>query len=186
MEITNEAILIKNDHWNYVNGIKLRPTPIVNITTNQNEIYDWVQMNLKTKADIILAMTPSELCHAKHYRTSTEVWQKLEEVYHSKGPTRKAALWKQLLFTKLREDENMMKHLNNFFSTVDRIAEMEIPVAAHLLAILLLYSLPNSYDNFCCVIETRDKLPAQPKPENQIVRGIQFKERKNSSSKPAT
>lgn len=92
-----------------------------------------MQIDQKTKADIILAMTPSELCHAKHCVTSTEVWQKLEEVYHSKGPARKATLWKQLLFTKMHEGKNMMEHLNNFFGTVDRIAEMEIPVAADLL-----------------------------------------------------
>lgn len=32
-----------------------------------------------------------------------------------------------------------------------------------LLAIVLLYSLPNSYDNFRCAIESRDELPT---PEN--------------------
>ncbi|KAL6418751.1 hypothetical protein ACFW04_014246 [Cataglyphis niger] len=70
-----------------------RPTSIVkDIMTNQND--NWVQMDLKAKADIILAMTLSELCHAKHCRTSTKVWQKLEEVYHSKAPARKALLWK--------------------------------------------------------------------------------------------
>lgn len=49
---------------------------------------------------------------------------------------RKATLLKQLLFTKMRDGENMMDHLNNFFGTVDKLKEIEIMVAEDLLAIL--------------------------------------------------
>ena len=104
-------------------------------------------------------MSPSELCHIKHCSTSNEVWRKLEEVYHSRGPARKATLLKQLLFTKMRDGGNMMDHLNNFFGTVDKLSEMEILVAEDLLAILLLYSIPDSFENFRCAIEARDELP---------------------------
>lgn len=75
-------------------------------------------------------------------------------------PARKATLLKQLLFTKMRDGENMMDHLNNFFGTVDKLREMEILVVEDLLAILLLYSIPDSYENFRCAIEARDELPS--------------------------
>lgn len=156
-----EAILVKNDFWSYVNGTNVRPAvpegaDAAAIQTAAN----WDKADQKAKADIILSMCPSELCHIKHCATSNEVWRKLEEVYHSRGPARKATLLKQLLFTKMRDNESMMDHLNNFFGTVDKLTEMEILVAEDLLAILLLYSIPDSYENFRCAIEARDELPA--------------------------
>lgn len=36
---------------------------------------------------------------------------------------------------------------------------MDIPIADDLLSILLLYSVPNTYENFRCAIESRDQLP---------------------------
>ena len=104
-------------------------------------------------------MSSSELCHVKHCKTSHEVWNKLKEVYESKGPARKATLLKQLLFTKMSGSENMSDHLNNFFSLVDKLKEMDIVVTDDLLSILLLYSIPNAYENFKYAIESRDQLP---------------------------
>ncbi|XP_050574685.1 uncharacterized protein LOC126914597 isoform X4 [Bombus affinis] len=104
-------------------------------------------------------MSSSELCHVKHCKTSHEVWNKLKEVYESKGPARKATLLKQLLFTKMSRSEDMSDHLNNFFSHADKLKEMDIVVADDLLSVLLLYGTPNTYENFKCAIELRDQLP---------------------------
>ena len=104
-------------------------------------------------------MSSSELCHVKHCKTSHEVWNKLKEVYESKGPARKATLLKQLLFTKMSGSEDMSDHLNNFFSHADKLKEMDIVVADDLLSVLLLHGIPNTYENFKCAIELRDQLP---------------------------
>ena len=53
----------------------------------------------------------------------------------------------------------MSDHLNNFFSHMDKLKEMDIGIADDLLSILLLYSVPNTYENFRCTIESRDQLP---------------------------
>ena len=50
--------------------------------------------------------------------------------------------------------ENMSDHLNNFFSLVDKLKEMDIVITDDLLSILLLYSIPNTYENFRCAIES--------------------------------
>lgn len=70
-----KAILVKNDHWEYVSGIIPKPE---NTPENAAEIIAWEKKDRKAKADIILAMNPSELCHIKNCVTSNEVWQKLE------------------------------------------------------------------------------------------------------------
>lgn len=123
------AILIKDDYWAYVNGNKPAPKPEVAEGNVVNAAEIWKTADQKARADIILAMSASELCHIKHCTTSNEVWRKLEEVYHPRGSARKATLLKQLLFTKMKDGENMMDHLNTFFGTVDKLSEMEILVA---------------------------------------------------------
>lgn len=37
---------------------------------------------------------------------------------------------------------------------------MDVVINSDLLAIMLLYSLPSSFENFRCAIESRDELPA--------------------------
>ncbi|GBO20432.1 hypothetical protein AVEN_269354-1 [Araneus ventricosus] len=41
-----------------------------------------------------------------------------------------------------------------------KLSEMEIKIDENLLSIMLLYSLPASYENFRCAIESRDDLPS--------------------------
>lgn len=147
-----EAILIKNDLWEYVDGTCNKPQAAAEIPT-------WEKKDNKARADIILAVSSSELCHIKRCKTSREVWKTLEEVYRSKGPARKAILLKQLLFNKMSDDGSMQEHLNNFFNCVDKLKEIEIQVADDILSILLLYSIPSAYENFRCAIESRDSLP---------------------------
>lgn len=145
-----EAILIKNDRWGFADGSEVK-------TVEADPTFAaWERNDRKARADIILAMDPSELCHEKHCVTSREVWTKLEEVFQSKGPARKATLLKQLLFTKMCEKDNMTEHLNKFFNNVDKLAELDIDISKDLLTIVLLYSIPPSYENFRCAIEARE------------------------------
>ena len=51
-----------------------------------------------------------------------------------------------------------LKQIRNFFDAVDKLREMEVEINQELLTIMLLYSLPPSYGNFRCAIETRDDL----------------------------
>ncbi len=59
-------------------------------------------------------------------------------MYESKGPARKAVLLKQLLFTKMNDTTLMIDHLNDFFTLVVKLAEMDIKNTDDLLTILLL------------------------------------------------
>jgi hypothetical protein len=57
------------------------------------------------------------------------------------------------------EGGDVRVHLNGFFDAVDKLGEMDVGINPDLLAIMLLYSLPSSFENFRCAIESRDELP---------------------------
>jgi predicted flap endonuclease-1-like 5' DNA nuclease len=85
-----EALLIKNDAWSYVNGATVKPAVVVGDVDSEAAAQQWVRNDSKAKSDIILAINPSELKQIKGCGSSREVWLKLEGIYQSKGPARKA------------------------------------------------------------------------------------------------
>lgn len=145
-----EALLIKNDVWDYVNGINVKP---------EQNAETWLKMDRKAKADLVLSIQPSELKQIRGCETSRDVWLKLESIYASKGPARKATLLKQLMLQRLDEGGDVKEHIAKFFDAVDKLESMNVQIHGDLLSIMLLYSLPSSFENFRCAIETRDELP---------------------------
>lgn len=161
-KIQVEALLTKNDSWSYVTGDT--PAPKIEgegeARAKSEEAYKtWKKADSKAKADLILSINPSELKQIRGCDTSCDVWTKLESIYASKGPARKATLLKRLTQHKMQDGDDIKVHITGFFDAVDKLEAMEVNINGELLAIMLLYSLPSSFDNFRCAIESRDNLP---------------------------
>lgn len=154
-----EALLVKDDLWQYVSGEIVKPEIREGDPISSTAHERWATQDRKAKSDLILSISPSELKQLKNCETSHETWIKLENIYASKGPARKATLLKQLALQKMQEEDDVRSHMNKFFDAVDKLGEMNVDINADLLSIMLLYSLPSSYENFRCAIESRDTLP---------------------------
>jgi hypothetical protein len=136
-----------------VNGTIPKPKePPEDVTT-------WESNDTKARSDLILTICPSELKQIKNCPTSKDIWNKLHSVYQSQGPARKAMLLKTLIWLKMKNGEDMRDHIRNFFDIVDKLEEMELCIINDLLAILLLYSIPDEYEPFRIARETQKKLP---------------------------
>jgi hypothetical protein len=66
-------------------------------------------------------------------------------------------LLKTLILLKMKNGEDMRDHIRNFFDVVDKLEEMELCIINDLLAILLIYSIPDEYETFRIAIETQEK-----------------------------
>lgn len=151
-----KAILIKNETWDYVTGKKKKPEEKEG---SEDETEKWNINDQKAMSDIILTIHPTQLSQVKNCKTSSEMWEKLQSIYQSKGPAKKATLLKQLTQLRMNETENVAEYLRKYFEIVDKLSEMQVDINKDLLAILLLNSLPESYNVFRCAIESRDTLP---------------------------
>lgn len=158
-KIHMEALLIRNDEWDYVNGTNVKPENIAGNAERTAAIAAWIKGDSKAKSDIVLSISATELKQIKGCDTSRDVWRKLETIYQSKGPARKATLLKQLMLHRMEEGGDVREHVAKFFDAVDKLRDMEVEVNPDVLAIALLYSLPPSYENFRVAIESRDELP---------------------------
>ncbi|CAB0006607.1 unnamed protein product, partial [Nesidiocoris tenuis] len=167
-----QALLIKNDAWEYVSGKTVKPAG--------DTADDWISKDLKARSDLILSISPSQLKLVKNCETSRDVWLKLHEVFQSKGPARKATLLKYLMLHKMSSNDDVRDHVSSFFETVDKLLDMEIKINDDLLTIMLLYSLPEEFENFRCAIESRDDLP---KPETLRTKIIEEADARKSKLK---
>uniref|UniRef100_A0A0A1WFC7 Retrovirus-related Pol polyprotein from transposon TNT 1-94 n=1 Tax=Zeugodacus cucurbitae TaxID=28588 RepID=A0A0A1WFC7_ZEUCU len=59
----------------------------------------------------------------------------------------------------MSEGEDVREHMNKFSKIVDELAEVTIELQEELLVIMLLASLPGSYENLVVALEARDNLP---------------------------
>lgn len=166
-KIHMESILVVNDAWEYVSGEKKRPEERDATTTEAAR--KWDTEDKKAKAKIVLAIKSSELKQVKDCITSRDTWMKLQSIYQSSGPARKASMLKQLARHKMLDDEDARDHLRKFFDTADKLREMDINIPQDLLSVLLLNSLPAAFDNFRCAIESRDELPTPEALQIKII-----------------
>lgn len=163
------AVLAKNDAWEYVSGECAKPALTAGDATSEEAVKKWTKNDFKARSDIVLSIKPSELKLIKGCETSRVVWLKLENTYQSKGPARKATLLKQLMLHRMQEDDDIREHVRKFHDTVDKLAEMNINMNWEMLVIMLLYSLPPSFANFRCAIESRDELPSLEALQTKIL-----------------
>ncbi|KAJ3663597.1 hypothetical protein Zmor_007844 [Zophobas morio] len=173
-KIQMKALLIKNDAWGYVSGSNVKPED------NAAEVQEWTNRDEKAKSDLILSIGASQLKMVKNCATSRELWQKLEDTFQSRGPARKASLLKNLTLKKMNEGDDIHEHLHEFFDSVDKLAEMDVNINDDLLAIMLLYSLPASFENFRVAIESRDVLPTPDNLRTKITE--EYGARKNTTT----
>jgi len=188
-----EALLDKIDGTEFVDGSN--PRPIIPAEDPDNPETKairekaiaaagrWDKTDRKVRAEIILTISPSEINPSiRACKTSRELWLKLDSIYQSKGPARKAHLLKQLTLHRIPDGEDVREHLARFFETVDKLMSMQVDIHPDLLTIMLLNSLPESFENFKCAIETRDDLPT---PENLKIKIIeQWESRQNKCQDP--
>lgn len=148
------AILKKNDLWDYVSGALPRPS------CTDSKYAEWCKMDGKAESDLLLAVSPSELVALDGLETSKVIWDKLKSMYQSSGSARKASLLKKLILTRMQEEDDLPKHISDFFDIVKKLKEIGLVIIDELLSILLLYSLPDSFALFRTAIESRDDLPS--------------------------
>lgn len=175
-KIQVEALLTKNGTWPYVSGEIAKPNAA------GDELNNWKKEDRMAKSDLILSISSSQLKHIRNCETAREVWIKLESIYASQGPTRKATLLEQLLSQKMRDGDDVRDYLSRFMNIVDNLQQMNVNINGELLTIMLLHSLPNSYDNFCCAVKSHDALPDVERLMGKIIEESFAREHKSEDN----
>ncbi|KAM1149991.1 hypothetical protein ACFX2B_030215 [Malus domestica] len=109
---------------------------------------EWKKMNRKAIGTIRHWVDDSVFHHVSNETNAREFWTKLESLFEKKTPAKKAFLIKELVNVKYKDGLSLAEHLNNFQNIINQLATMKMTIEDELQALLLLGSLPDSWETF--------------------------------------
>jgi hypothetical protein len=115
---------------------------------------DWEELQLQTAGTIRLCLSDQVIYHVMDENSLKKIREKMENQYMSKTATTKVYLKKKLYGLKMQEGSDLVEYMNAFNQVVTDLARLGVDVADEDRAILLLCSLPPSYDHLTHAKET--------------------------------
>lgn len=106
----------------------------------------WREGNAKARTNLELAISDSEIIHIIGATTASEMWKQLTMVKESKGKLGVLALRRTLYRTVAEEGFVMVDHISKLRKIQEELHLMESKVTDEDFAIILLSSLPESWD----------------------------------------
>jgi gag-polypeptide of LTR copia-type/Zinc knuckle len=144
MKIQIEDILYYKDLYEPVEGESVKPEEMT--TAN------WNKWNRKAIGTIRQWLDDNVYHHVASETNAHELWKKLESLYEQKTTANKAFLIRKLVNLKFRESTNVAEHLNEFQSLINQLSAMKMTLEDELQALLLLGSLPDSWETLVVTI----------------------------------
>ncbi|CAJ2663689.1 unnamed protein product [Trifolium pratense] len=108
---------------------------------------DWTEMKEKAAGLIRLCVSDEVMHHILDLTTPKEVWDKLESQYMEKSLMNKLYAKKRLYSLKMEEGSNLQQHVNVFQNILTDLTRLGVQMDDEDKAIILLCSLPESYDH---------------------------------------
>ncbi|VFQ89135.1 unnamed protein product [Cuscuta campestris] len=106
----------------------------------------WTTLNRKAIASIRQYVSLSVLQHVANETNAFEMWKKLESMYERNNAMGKASLIRKLVKLQYKDGDSIVVHMNEFQGVVNQLAGMKMKLEDELQALLLLSSLPDSWD----------------------------------------
>ncbi|GJZ63480.1 hypothetical protein Tco_0619901 [Tanacetum coccineum] len=107
-----------------------------------------VELNKKAHSVVILCLGNKVLIEVTEEMTATRVWSKLEPLYMTKSLANKLYLKKKLYTFNMPVGQKIYEHIDEFNKIVLDLANIEVKFKDEDLSLLLLTSLPISYEHF--------------------------------------
>jgi hypothetical protein len=108
---------------------------------------DWEEMDAKAASAIRLNLSDEVIHNVIDEEKAKVIWQKLESLYMAKNLTNKLYVKKQLYGLQMEENTDLLEHLNKFNMLNTQLLNFGVKIEEEDKAILLLASLPSSYDH---------------------------------------
>ena len=107
--------------------------------------------DFRVKATIILCLSDEVLYNVMNKETTAGLWCRLESLYMMKSLSNKLFMNKQLYSLQMKEGTSIL-HLNALNKILCDLLALEVKLEEEYKALLLLSSLPSSYDHLTTII----------------------------------
>ncbi len=109
-----------------------------------------------TKAFTLLCehFTHAQLAHIQYCENVKSAWEALCGVHEAKTIRNKLFLRRRFFTIKMQEGENLLAHINMVNALVNQLCSIEVKIEDENVYMLLLMSLPPSFDNLVMSLES--------------------------------
>ena len=107
----------------------------------------WDEMKAQASTTIRMCISDQIMYHVMEETSPKKIWDKLDGQFMSKTVTRKLYLKQKLFGLKMQEGSDLAEHINVFNQSVANLVKVEVTVEDEDRAIILLCSLPGSYEH---------------------------------------
>ncbi|KAL2254166.1 UNVERIFIED_CONTAM: Retrovirus-related Pol polyprotein from transposon TNT 1-94 [Sesamum indicum] len=107
---------------------------------------EWKVLDRKAMSAIILSLSRNVAYHVKGAKSTKEVLQTLADMYEKPSAMNKVMLMKKLFRLQMEERKSVADHLNDFNQLTTQLASVDIVFDDEVKALILLSSLPDSWD----------------------------------------
>ena len=141
-----EDILILKDQFLPIEGLAKKPSGMTD--------EDWNKLDRKAIATIRQYLAKNVYFNVAGEKTAEALWKKLQDLYEKNTASNKVFLMKRLYNLKMKEGASVAEHLNEFNIITSQLASVKINLDDEIRAILLMCSMPDSWDNLMVAIST--------------------------------
>ena len=136
-QIKMKALLKQQGLWAPLSGKKVEPV------TTEMEVTEE-----KAYSTILLCLADEIIIEVSGVDAAADLWSKLESLYMTKSLTKKLLLKQRLFALRMQEGTQLQDHLDSLNSILLDLRNIDVKVEDEDAALILLVSLPNSYENF--------------------------------------
>lgn len=141
-----EDILILKDQYFLIEGTTKKPSSMTN--------EEWNKLDRKAIATIRQYLAKNVYFNVSGEKTAEGLWKKLHDLYEKNTTSKKVFLMKNLYNLKMKKGASVAEHLNAFNIITNQLASVKIILDDEIRAILLMCSMPNSWENLIVAMST--------------------------------
>lgn len=117
-------------------------------TASGSDDVDMASLEEKAHSTIMLCLADDVITEVATEETAAGLWLKLESLYMTKSLTNKLLLKQRLFSLRMQEGTILREHLDQLNTILLELRNIEVKVEDEDAALILLVSLPSSYENF--------------------------------------
>jgi hypothetical protein len=145
--------------WEYVTGENPEPYPLVLDTatgiytraipndTAHKKQKAWEQGDAKTRTKIIQLLDEMHFAKFATYTTAKSLWEALHETFEDSSTQNILLWWLDLTQTRLEDGDPLQPHFDKVLEASCKLASAGFSVPEPLLVMVILVSLPSTYEN---------------------------------------